>query len=65
MVAFSFLMNRTNKLLGDIDSSAIRTLDILKQRYYAAESSALFGADEDVAAPTTGHTKVAQMRKSV
>src|SRR6185312_7457008 len=46
MVAFSFLMNKTNRLLGDIDSSAIRTLDILKQRYYSAESSAFFGEEE-------------------
>src|SRR6185437_59782 len=46
MVAFSFLMNRTTKLIVDIDSSAIRTLDILKQRYYSAESSAFFGEEE-------------------
>jgi biopolymer transport protein ExbB len=39
MVAFSFLMNRTNRLLGDVDSSAVRALDILKQRYYAAETA--------------------------
>ena len=38
MVAFSFLMNRTNKLMSDVDQSAMKTLDILKQRYYAAES---------------------------
>ena len=37
MIAFSFLMNRTNKLVGDIDQSAIRVMDILKQRYYHAE----------------------------
>ena len=70
MVAFSFLMNRTNRLLSDIDSSAIRTLDILKQRYYAAESHALFGDDEvDAPAVSNGHSngsaKVAQMRKAV
>jgi biopolymer transport protein ExbB len=39
MIAFSFLMNRTNRLLGDIEQSAIRMLDILKQRYYQAESN--------------------------
>jgi biopolymer transport protein ExbB len=40
MVAFSFLMNRTNRLIAEIDESAVQTLDILKQRYYAAESTA-------------------------
>ena len=38
MVAFSFLTNRTNKLMSDVDHSAMKTLDILKQRYYAAEA---------------------------
>lgn len=65
MIAFSFLMNRTNKLLGDVDASAVRTMDILKQRYYSAESSALFGAEDEDAAPVSnGHGKVAQMRKN-
>ena len=41
MVAFSFLMNRTNQLTGDIEQSAVRSMDILKQRYYAAEFDAL------------------------
>lgn len=41
MIAFSFLMSRTNKLIADVDHAAIRTLDILKQRYYAAEMEAL------------------------
>jgi len=41
MIAYSFLMNRTNRLISELDGSAIRALDILKQRYYAAESSAI------------------------
>jgi len=41
MVAFSFLMNRSNRLIAEVDQSAIRTLDILKQRYYAAESDSM------------------------
>lgn len=41
MIAYSFLMNRTNRLVADIDHTAVRVLDILKQRYYAAESEAL------------------------
>lgn len=41
MVFFSFLMNKTNRLIAEVDTSAVRTIDILKQRYYAAESEAL------------------------
>lgn len=41
MVGFAFLINRTNRLIGDIDHSAVKVLDVLKQRYYAAESEAL------------------------
>ncbi len=41
MVAFSFLISRTNRLVADVDDAAIRTIDLLKQRYYAAESEAL------------------------
>jgi len=44
MIAFSFLMNRTNQLTGDIEQSAVRSMDILKQRYYAAEFDALSDA---------------------
>ncbi len=41
MIAFSFLMNKTNRLMSDVDLAAVKTLDLLKQRYYAAESEAL------------------------
>jgi len=38
MVAFSYLMNRTNRLNAEVDRSAVRILDLLKQRYYSAEN---------------------------
>lgn len=41
MVAYSFLMNRSNRLVGEIESSAIQALDILKQRYYALEADVI------------------------
>jgi biopolymer transport protein ExbB/TolQ len=41
MVAFSWLMNRSNQLVGEIDQAAVRTIDILKQRYYAVEAEAM------------------------
>jgi biopolymer transport protein ExbB/TolQ len=37
MIAFSYLMNRTNRLTMEIDQSAVRIMDLIKQRYYAAE----------------------------
>ena len=42
MVAFSFLMNRSNRLATQIDKAAIRVMDIIKQRHYSSdmESSA-------------------------
>ncbi len=40
MVAFSFLMNRTNQLTSEVDQSAIRILDVLKQRLFAQDLNA-------------------------
>ena len=70
MVAFSFLMNRTNRLITEIDCSAVRVLDILKQRYFAAETQAMGIHDEDddvpVAATTNGrgNGKVTAIRRA-
>lgn len=69
MIAFSFLMNRTNRLLSDIESSAVRALDILKQRYYAAEVETLFNEDEEEekipTAHPSAHSNVVSLRKAV
>ena len=58
MIAFSFLMNRTNHLVSEVESAGIRALDILKQRYYAAEVDAFeqdtAASDDDV---QNGHAK--------
>jgi biopolymer transport protein ExbB/TolQ len=37
MVAFSFLINRSNRMISDIENASVKTLDILKQRFYASE----------------------------
>src|SRR4051812_256657 len=37
MVMFSFLMNRTNRLIAEVDQSAMQAMDILKQKFYAAQ----------------------------
>jgi len=41
MVAFSILVNRSNKMVADIDQAAVQTLDVLKQRFYSAEIQAV------------------------
>src|SRR5690606_11332717 len=38
MVAYSFLVARTNRLAGQMERAAIQVLDVLKQRYYAQPS---------------------------
>jgi biopolymer transport protein ExbB len=38
MIAFSYLMNCSNRLLAEIDRSAVRMLDLLKQRYYSVDT---------------------------
>jgi biopolymer transport protein ExbB len=50
MIAFSYLMNRTNRMNAQIERSAIRILDLLKQRYYRAESP--YPSDEPSYDPT-------------
>lgn len=38
MVTFSFLMTKTNRLNVEIEQAGIRMMDIIKQRYYQAET---------------------------
>ncbi len=38
MIAYSILMARTNKVTGQIEQSAVRTMDILQQSYFNAKS---------------------------
>lgn len=40
MIVYSFLMNRTNKIVGQVDHAAIRILDLLQQRFFTAETDA-------------------------
>ncbi len=34
MIAFSVLMNRSNRLIAELENGAVRTLEVIKQRYY-------------------------------
>ena len=59
MIAFSFLINKTNRLMADVDQSAVRVMDILKQRYYAAEELPV--SSEEHAAASSHDGKVVEM----
>jgi biopolymer transport protein ExbB/TolQ len=37
MITYSMLMNRTGDLIADLEQTAVRSLDILKQRFYSSE----------------------------
>lgn len=37
MVAYAILVNKSNSLLADLEQTAVRTLDMLKQRFYSSE----------------------------
>lgn len=39
MVCFSFLMNRSNRLIGELDQCVLATLDIIRQRSYGVDTS--------------------------
>jgi biopolymer transport protein ExbB len=41
MIAYSFLMNRTNRLVAEVDQAASRTFDVIRQRIYRAEGAEL------------------------
>jgi len=52
MVAFSFLINKTNRLTSSVETGAIRIMDILKQRYFESEAKVVtskYGTDGRVA----------------
>jgi biopolymer transport protein ExbB/TolQ len=38
MVAFSFIMNRTNRMVGELDQCTLEALDIIRQRSYGVET---------------------------
>ena len=39
MVAFSFLMNKSNRLIGELDQCVLSTLDIIRQRSYGVDTA--------------------------
>jgi biopolymer transport protein ExbB len=48
MIAFSFLMNRTNRLNSEVDRSAVRILDLINQRFYSSDDSGKSGIQKAV-----------------
>jgi len=39
MVAYSFLMNSANRIIADLENGGVKTLEIIKQRYYVTETA--------------------------
>jgi biopolymer transport protein ExbB len=37
MITYAILMNKTSSLLADLEDTAVRSLDMLKQRFYSSE----------------------------
>lgn len=60
MLAYSFLMNKSNRLIAEIDHAAVYVMDILKQRYYGAEAEVL---KSDATVSTTETPKVTPIRR--
>ena len=46
MIAYSYLNSRSAKLTSQVDQAAVRTLDLLQQRYFRASSTSHEGGDE-------------------
>jgi len=38
MVAFSFLMSQSNRVMAEVEQASVRILDLLKQRYYRVQT---------------------------
>ena len=64
MVAFSILVNKSNALVGDLEDSALKTLDILKLRYYVADSPEALLADGQSTRPPASPRVVGAGRKA-
>jgi biopolymer transport protein ExbB len=48
MIAYSFLINRTNRLNSEVDRSAVRILDLINQRFYSADDHGKSGIQKAV-----------------
>jgi biopolymer transport protein ExbB/TolQ len=55
MIAFSYLSSRATKLVAEVDQAAVRTLDLLQQRYFKVTDSMDENATfQDVVVPRRG-----------
>lgn len=48
MVAYAFLMNRTNKLQAEVDEAGLKTFDVLRMRYFRPELSGGRGSHKPI-----------------
>lgn len=60
MIAFSFLISRSNRMVSELQTSAVRIIDILKQRFYASEHfDEVLKHTQNNAEISNGHSKEA------
>jgi len=62
MIAFSILVNRANRLMGELEDSALKTVDMLKLRYYANDVTEESGVSNGRGQAKTGDN-VADLRR--
>jgi biopolymer transport protein ExbB/TolQ len=46
MIAYAILMNRAGRVAAQVDQAAVRTMDLLQQRYFATEATPINEAPE-------------------
>lgn len=61
MVAYSFLMNRSNRLTAEMENAAVKIMELLKQRYYALDLTKVYESEKDT--HTNGSGKVVSLGK--
>jgi biopolymer transport protein ExbB len=59
MIMYSWISNRANRLVAEIENSAVRVMEILKQRYYSVESLNNLASKTD-----NGHAKVVSIGRA-
>jgi biopolymer transport protein ExbB len=62
MVAFSVLVNKSNALVGDLEDSALKTMDTLKLRYYLADAPEAL--NESARPPSRANGTVTSLEKT-
>ncbi len=64
MIAFAVLTNKANRIIGDLEDAGLKTLDVLKLRYYSMETEETPSVGETLSSlkPTMNGEKAALRR---